>query len=286
MSLVQEMENNSKSRTSKDLLSQNPIAYGDREHLRPDIRRLRVIPRDKAFYMSNPPHEEIVRRLNGLLQLYIKLPTLPQEEYRPARWMSIEEYRVHAGGARLRPKHYREFVQLATRLDMIDPQLMPPEVEQMLDRLKVSGSEAVQTAKKIDALDEQGRATAVGRRKTASARVIVTRAREGTVGTFMINGKSLVEYFSQIMHRAKILYPLNVIEAAGDYNVFATVHGGGLRGQADAVSQGLALALTIHNPLLAGRLKTAGCTKRDIRIKERKKPGLAKARKRYTWVKR
>jgi small subunit ribosomal protein S9 len=82
------------------------------------------------------------------------------------------------------------------------------------------------------------------------------------------------------------MYPLKVVDSLEDYNVFVTVHGGGVTGQADAVALAMSKAIVIHNPLLKKRLSRAECLKTDRRKVERKKPGKLKARRSMTWVKR
>lgn len=283
---ARELEERSSARSSKGNLAEDTVNYGDSAHLRPDLARLRVVPRDRAFYMMNPPHEEVMRRLNELIQTYINLPTV-QTKNTTSTWLSFEDYRSRVGAMRLRPTQYKQFIKLANRLNNIDPQVMPIEVEDLLAKLK-SENQQSGTFSLINKLklDQQGRAVAVGHRKTSSARVMVAEAREGTVGQILVNGKPLTETFVNEIYRRRIVYPLEVVEGVGKYNVFATVQGGGITGQADAVAHGLGKALRIQNPLLGPRLRHAGCVKRDLREKERKKPGLAKARKAYTWVKR
>lgn len=124
---------------------------------------------------------------------------------------------------------------------------------------------------------------AVGRRKTASARVRITPAAKAS---FVVNDKTLEDYF-QTSERQEIV--ASAQKAAGiEQNFLITVKvlGGGIHAQAEAVRHGIARAITIYDANLRGNLKKAGMLKRDQREVERKKPGLKKARKGPTWSKR
>ena len=121
-----------------------------------------------------------------------------------------------------------------------------------------------------------------GRRKTAIAQV---RLIPGT-GTVTVNDKPLEAYFPSEMLRAQALAPLKAVEAEGRYDVMVRVVGGGICGQAGAVSHGLARALVAANDDLRQTLRRGGLLTRDPRMKERKKPGLKRARKAKQYTKR
>lgn len=125
--------------------------------------------------------------------------------------------------------------------------------------------------------------TAVGRRKTATARVKLTPAGKTTI---TVNGKSAEEYFNTKERRSIPVDALKLDEVAGTYTVEAKVQGGGISAQAEAIRMGVARALAEENTVLRTPLKRAGYLKRDARAVERKKPGLRKARKRPQWSKR
>ncbi len=125
--------------------------------------------------------------------------------------------------------------------------------------------------------------TAVGRRKTAIASVRMTKATKGSV---TINGKSAKEYF-KTNERAKIAEEaLATAQSAEHYVVVAHVSGGGIAAQADAVRHAISRAITKAEPNTRTVLKAAKFLRRDPRAKERKKPGLKKARKAPQWSKR
>lgn len=123
----------------------------------------------------------------------------------------------------------------------------------------------------------------IGRRKESTARV---RVMTGT-GKFLVNGKPVEQYFPRLGDVEKIIAPLS--EAGQDrsrYDVVVKVEGGGVTGQSEAVRLGLARALVKLNPELRNLLREKGYLTRDPRVKERKKPGLKRARKAPTYTKR
>ena len=131
-------------------------------------------------------------------------------------------------------------------------------------------------------LDKQGRAYATGRRKDAVARVWL---KPGS-GKIVINGREQEVYFARPSLRLVINQPFGLTERVGQYDVIATVKGGGLSGQAGAVLHGIAQALSRYEPALRTTVKRAGFLTRDSRVVERKKYGRAKARRSFQFSKR
>jgi small subunit ribosomal protein S9 len=123
----------------------------------------------------------------------------------------------------------------------------------------------------------------IGRRKTATARV---RIYPGGSGQVVINDKPIEEYFNRMGDPAILLEPLEIAGFAGKMDVTVKVRGGGVTGQTDAVKLGIARALLKYDSELRPPLRTAGLLTRDARAKERKKPGLKRARKAPTYTKR
>jgi small subunit ribosomal protein S9 len=122
-----------------------------------------------------------------------------------------------------------------------------------------------------------------GRRKSAVARV---RLYPGG-GEITVNGKPASDYFGgRIQLQSMIAQPLRLTNTLDQFNVIVNVKGGGVSGQASAVRHGIARALTIANGDLRSPLKRAGMLTRDARVKERKKPGLKRARKAPQYTKR
>jgi small subunit ribosomal protein S9 len=122
----------------------------------------------------------------------------------------------------------------------------------------------------------------IGRRKTSSARV---RIETGS-GNFVVNGKPLQEYFPRDGDADSIIAPLQSAELEGRVDVSVLVQGGGITGQTGAVRHGLARALLEMDPELRPKMRQGGFLTRDSRMKERKKPGLKRARKAPTYTKR
>jgi small subunit ribosomal protein S9 len=123
---------------------------------------------------------------------------------------------------------------------------------------------------------------ATGRRKSASARVFL-RSGEGKV---TVNGLPLEEYFGRETARMVVRQPLQVVDREENFNIYATVSGGGNTGQAGAIRHGLARALVAYDESFRAALRQAGFLTRDAREVERKKVGLHKARKRPQYSKR
>ncbi|HSH04142.1 MAG TPA: 30S ribosomal protein S9 [Anaerolineae bacterium] len=125
----------------------------------------------------------------------------------------------------------------------------------------------------------------IGRRKRATARVrIYPDAANG--GIFMVNGKEVDDYFNRFGDKIVLTSPLTDVEMNGKMDVTVLVNGGGVTGQTDAVRLGLARALQKYDETLRTELRAKGHLSRDPRIKERKKPGLKRARKAPTYTKR
>ena len=124
--------------------------------------------------------------------------------------------------------------------------------------------------------------TATGKRKTAIARV---RIKPGN-GSIIVNGKNAPEYFCRPTSIRLIEQPLELTETIGTFDISANIRGGGLSGQAGALRHGITRALINMNPDFKPVLKRAGLVTRDPRVKERKKYGLAGARRAYQFSKR
>ena len=173
-----------------------------------------------------------------------------------------------------------------------------PEGEQFLDAeaqaAAEADAEALAAREKEDEEDSRpiadaaidlaagARYTATGKRKTAVARVIL---KPGT-GTYVINGKTLEEFFPRETLTRIIRQPLETVGYESRMDVVARMHGGGVSAQAGALRHGISRALIVADPNLRGELKRRGFLTRDPRVKERKKAGLKKARKRPQFSKR
>ena len=130
--------------------------------------------------------------------------------------------------------------------------------------------------------DDLGRSYATGKRKDAIARVWI---KPGS-GKVVVNGKEMNAYFARPVLQMILRQPFSVAGVTDQFDVQATVKGGGLSGQAGAVKHGISKALQLYDPSLRGALKAAGFLTRDSRVVERKKYGKAKARKSFQFSKR
>ncbi len=181
----------------------------------------------------------------------------------------------------------------------LEPDLMP-ESDQYLDAEAQAAAEAEAEAAaeraRLEAEDERSRPiadatidlaagaryTATGKRKTAVARVILKPG----AGTYSINGKELEAFFPRETLQRMIRQPLETVGYESRMDVVALMHGGGVSSQAGALRHGISRALISADPNLRGELKRRGYLTRDPRVKERKKAGLKKARKRPQFSKR
>ncbi|GHF27822.1 30S ribosomal protein S9 [Kordiimonas sediminis] len=154
------------------------------------------------------------------------------------------------------------------------------------DLKEITGEAAVEAAgateERKPVVDAQGRTYATGKRKDAVARVWI---KPGT-GKITVNDRDQEVYFARPTLRLIVDQPFQVSDRVGQYDVIATVKGGGLSGQAGAVKHGISVALQRAEPELRAALKTAGFLTRDSRVVERKKYGKAKARRSFQFSKR
>jgi small subunit ribosomal protein S9 len=163
-----------------------------------------------------------------------------------------------------------------------------------LDDLKsaVAGAQAASSASASPAVvaaaprqperDSQGRSYATGKRKDAVARVWIKPGK----GRVMVNDKDMSVYFARPVLQMILRQPFQVANVEGQFDVMATVAGGGLSGQAGAVKHGISKALQLYEPSLRPALKAAGFLTRDSRVVERKKYGKRKARRSFQFSKR
>ena len=158
----------------------------------------------------------------------------------------------------------------------------PPAAEAAEEAAPPSPPPQVETPLREQQLDKYGRAYATGRRKDAVARVWL---KPGS-GRIVINGREQETYFARPTLRLVINQPFDVADRRGQYDIEATVKGGGLSGQAGAIKHGIAQALTRYEPELRTTVKQAGFMTRDSRVVESKKYGRAKARRSFQFSKR
>ncbi len=155
-------------------------------------------------------------------------------------------------------------------------------LEELGEATGVETAAAPEAPVHVQKLDEHGRAYATGKRKDAIARVWL---KPGS-GRIVINDKEFEKYFGRPVLQMILKQPLVAADRATQYDIMATVAGGGLSGQAGAVRHGISKALTYYEPTLRAVLKKGGFLTRDSRVVERKKYGKAKARRSFQFSKR
>ncbi|MCB5201837.1 30S ribosomal protein S9 [Neorhizobium sp. T786] len=153
------------------------------------------------------------------------------------------------------------------------------DLSSLKDLAPATENQAPVHVRKVDA---QGRSYATGKRKNAIARVWV---KAGS-GKIIINGRDFTAYFARPVLQMILQQPLVAAARSGQFDIIATVTGGGLSGQAGAVRHGVSKALTYFEPALRAVLKKGGFLTRDSRVVERKKYGKAKARRSFQFSKR
>jgi small subunit ribosomal protein S9 len=161
---------------------------------------------------------------------------------------------------------------------------MADQINSLEELNEVAGGETIVEveAPREPVRDELGRSYATGKRKDAVARVWI---KPGS-GKVIVNGKDQDKYFARPVLQLILRQPMQVAGVEGEFDVYATVKGGGLTGQAGAVKHGISKALQLYEPSLRGALKAAGFLTRDSRVVERKKYGKRKARRSFQFSKR
>lgn len=204
----------------------------------------RVLPASPSYFTGAPIFTDNLLELESLLSRFHRVPQVDADKAPRMAWLRLSQYRAKSG-ERVKASKYAQILRILTRLNRIHPQLRPQIVSDVLMRFLRPGAAMLQQAKP-GRIDEYGRSKGVGRRKESSAQVFLV---EGT-GEVLINGKNLIEALPRIHDRESALWPLKVTQRLDKYNVFALASGGGITGQAEAITLGLAKALLVHEPAL------------------------------------
>jgi small subunit ribosomal protein S9 len=168
---------------------------------------------------------------------------------------------------------------MATKVSLEDLKAAVSDVAAPGAEAAAGSASMIKYEKKVDA---QGRAYATGKRKNAVARVWIKPGH----GKLLVNGREGAKYFARPVLQMLIGQPFHSVNRNAQYDVWCTVSGGGLSGQAGAVRHGISKALVNFEPELRSLLKQGGFLTRDSRTVERKKYGQAKARRRFQFSKR
>jgi small subunit ribosomal protein S9 len=211
---------------------------------KPTAIPVRVLPASPAYFTGAPKYTDQLREVEELHAKYAFLPTVPAGEAPRMAWVKLPQFRGRVGEVVPSAK-YKRVIKLLQRLNRIPRSMAPPEVLKIMDKFLRPGN-PYQREAPPQVLDNMGRARGVGRRKTASAQVWLV---EGD-GEVMINGRNIVEMFPRLHDRESALWPLKSTDRMDKYNVFALVRGGGVTGQAEAITVALGRALMVHEPAL------------------------------------
>lgn len=212
-------------------------------------RPARIVPTSPAYFSGSPKFIDHLLNLEHILAKHAALPTVAPADAPRMAWFKLPQFRDFVGEP-VPTKKYKSLIKLLQRLNRIDPALVPAEVRETLKSfLRPGNPYGNKPAPRT--VDEMGRARGAGKRKTSSA---VVHLVEGE-GEVRVNGKSLVEAFPRLHDRESATWPLRCTSRLDKYNVWATVSGGGVTGQAEAVTLALARALLVHEPALKPLLR-------------------------------
>lgn len=207
-------------------------------------RPARVIPASPAYFSGSPKFIDHLLNLERVCAKYASLPTVAPNEAPRMAWLKLAQFRDFVGEP-VPTKKYKSLVKILQRLNRIEPALVPGEVRDTLKTFLRPGNPYGNKPAPAT-VDEMGRARGKGKRKTSSAVVYLVEGE----GEVMVNGKTLVEAFPRLHDRESATWPLRCTSRLDKYNVWATVRGGGVTGQAEAITLALARALLVHEPAL------------------------------------
>ncbi|MCJ1373529.1 37S ribosomal protein S9, mitochondrial [Loxospora ochrophaea] len=235
----------------------------------PNPRNARITPASPSYFTGKPDYTDDLLALQTLLRKYQTLPVIPGSQAPRVAWRTINEYNRELVIQEIKSARYHRIVEILRRLNRIHPALMPDEVKLAIEHYKRDINPHLNVPKP-GVIDEWGRAYGVGRRKTSSAKVYLV---EGD-GQVLINGKSLNAAFARVHDRESALWALKITRRIDKYNVWALVTGGGLTGQAESITLGLARALMVHEPALKPALRRGESTESFSKVSIWIKPFL------------
>lgn len=209
----------------------------------------RIIPASPSYFSGSPRFIDNVLMLESLQAKYASLPIVGAGEAPRMAWFKLAQFRDFVGEP-VPMKKYKSLLKILQRLNRIQPEMVPQEVRSHLGKfLRPGNPYAQQNVPRT--VDENGRARAKGKRKESTA---VVQLVEGE-GEIMVNGKSLVEMFQRVHDRESALWALRSTQRMDKYNAWITVRGGGVTGQAEAITLAIARALLVHEPALKPALR-------------------------------
>jgi len=216
----------------------------------PLLKRIRVIPASPSYFTGKPHFTDDLLSLQTLLRKYQTLPVIDPSLAPRVAWKTVTEYKNTTDEQHVRSGSYSKIIQVLKRLNQIHPSVMPEEVTEAMQRFKRDVQPFVNIPNQ-HFVDVYGRSMGVGRRKTSTARAWIV---EGD-GEVLINGKTLTQMFGRLHDRESAIWALKSTERVDKYNVFALVQGGGVTGQAEALTLAIAKALLVQEPALKPALR-------------------------------
>ncbi|KAK2873699.1 hypothetical protein FQN49_002160 [Arthroderma sp. PD_2] len=240
----------------------------------------RIVPASPSYFTASPKFTDYELKLEQLRAKYVDLPVYGPREAPRVAWLMRPQFLAKIGED-ISVSRYARILKSLKVLNKIKSEVVPQEVADFIGEFSRPRN-LYQWEFAPKSPDENGRARGMGRRKTAHATAYLV---EGD-GQILINGKNISEIFPRIHDRESAMWALKATNRLHKYNVFAVVRGGGVTGQAEAVTLAVAKAVLVHEPALKSALRRAGVIRTDPRQVERKKPGKLKARKMPAWVKR
>jgi small subunit ribosomal protein S9 len=213
----------------------------------------RIVPASRSYFSGSPRFIDAVLSLEALQAKYASLPTVTNAEAPRMAWFKLPQFRDFVGEA-VPMKKYKSLLKILQRMNCIQPGLVPEEVRETLAKfLRPGNPYAAEEVPRT--VDENGRARAKGKRKESTA---VVQLVEGE-GEVLVNGKSIAEVFKRIHDRESALHALRVTQRVDKYNAWIVVKGGGVTGQAEAITLALGRALLMHEPGLKPVLRKGMC---------------------------
>lgn len=214
-----------------------------------DIDRARIIPASPSYFTGQPYFTDQLLTLQSLLRKYQTLPTVPPGHAPRVAWRRHAEYKTIVGEP-VKAAKYNKIIQVLQRMNYIHPSLMPEEVKRAMGFFKRNVQPNDNPATPV-VIDEFGRAAGYGARKSSHAQAWLVEGE----GEVLINGQTLAQWFGRVHDRESAIWALKATDRIDKYNVWAVVRGGGLTGQAEALTLAVAKALMVHEPALKPALR-------------------------------
>jgi small subunit ribosomal protein S9 len=223
----------------------------------PLLRRVRVVPDSPAYFSGRPNFTDRALAVDRLYHAYSSLPRV--DKPKKVLWSTFADLKASLGGEPIKHARYLRLARQLDSLHAIEPALQPAAVARALASFR-RAHQPGDAAPRARAPDAWGRALGLGKRKTSTAQAYLV---PGT-GEVVVNGRGFAEAFARLHDRESALWALRVARRTHAYNVFAVVNGGGVTGQAEALTLAVAKALLVHEPELKERLEKGSFSRCDL----------------------